>query len=84
MGDISLESFINAQKRSLMAVNFNSKIHQQKLCTVMSSRTLFFIVDSMLSFLDHDIFRVACRVCADDFSSCVMYISGPAQKDPLS
>ena len=42
MVDISLESFINAQKRSLMAVNFNSNIHQQKLCMVMSSRTLFF------------------------------------------
>ena len=42
MGDISLESFINAQKRSLMVVNFNSNIHQQKLRTVMSSRTLFF------------------------------------------
>ena len=84
MGDISLESFINAQKRSLMAVNFNSNIQQEKLRTVMSSRTLFFIVDSMLSFLDHDIFRVPSRVCADDFSSCVMYISGPALKDPLS
>ena len=42
MGDISLESFINAQKRSLMAVNFNSNIHQQELFTAMSSRTLFF------------------------------------------